>query len=398
MHENESAQARAVMSHRAADMRISAIKEMSILSAQVEGAVSLAWGLPSFQTPVHIRDAVAAAMQADPDVGKYTLPGGLPELRRLAADNHFAKTGVRVNPDHEVMISAGNMQGLNTLFHMIVDDGDEVIVTDPGFPSHIQQIRLCGGRPIFWPLREDLGWSLDVERLRDLVSPRTKAIVLVSPCNPTGSIFSERELMAVGRVARERGVLVLIDDPYSHFLYENADSYFNLASAPGMRNHLAYLFTFSKAHAMSGWRLGYMVLPPALKASAIKVHDATMICAPRISQAAGIAALSQPPVHLREFEQTLAQRRELICQRLDRLPHVFQYVKPQGAYYVFPEIVAKHDTSKEFALRLLEQAKVTVTPGSGFGPSGENHVRMAFCVCEDDINLAFDRIEDCFGR
>ena len=149
---------------------------------------------------------------------------------------------------------------------------------------------------------------------------------------------------------------------------------------------------------MSGWRLSYMVMPAELKYQATKVHDATMICAPRISQLAGIIALSQPSDHKQRFASILEKRRQLICQRLDNLRHVFSYQKPEGAYYVFPRIMSEHISSKEFAIKLLNEARVTVTPGSAFGPSGENHVRMAYCVDEDSINLAFDRLEDHFQR
>ena len=296
------------------------------------------------------------------------------------------------------MITAGNTQGLNALFHVLIDPGDEIVVTDPGFASHFQQIRLCGGDPVFWPLDEAAGWRLDPEVLPTLITSRTKAIVLVSPSNPTGAIFPEEDLRRVGEIALERGLYILIDDPYCHFTYENAERYFNLSSVPALADRLVYLFTFSKTHAMSGWRLGYMIVPGDLKDAVLKVHDATIICAPRISQIAGIAALSGTGAHLAEFETVLAGRRELICARLDRVPHVFDYVKPRGAYYVFPRIVTEHADSRAFAIRLLEEAKVTVTPGGAFGPAGAHHVRMAFCVEEGTIETAFNRIERQFGR
>jgi aspartate/methionine/tyrosine aminotransferase len=255
---------------------------------------------------------------------------------------------------------------------------------------------LCGGKPVFWPMDEAAGWSLDVDALDALITPRTKAIVLVSPSNPTGRIFTEQELRRIGEIARVRDLMVLIDDPYSHFVYENRDRFFNLASVPELADHLAYLFTFSKTYAMSGWRLGYVILPAFLKREVLKVHDATLICTPRISQVAGIAALSEAPVHLEEFERVLSRRRDLICARLDAVPHVFDYVRPEGAYYVFPRLVAPHEDSVEFCLRLLEEARVTLTPGSAFGPTGEHHVRMAYCVEEETIDLAFDRIERRF--
>lgn len=379
-----------------ADMSVSAIKEMAIRSARVEGAASLTWGLPSFRTPDPIRHAVAEALEADHEIGKYALPDGLPTLRAAAAEVHRQATGIAVDPDENVMISCGNMQALNALFHALIDPGDEIIVTDPGFASHFQQIRLCDGVPAYWTLDERDGWSLDVDALPGLITERTKAIVLVSPSNPTGRIFSEDELRRAGEIAREHGILILIDDPYCHFLYENRARYFNLSSVPELAETVVYLFTFSKAHAMSGWRLGYMILPAWLKRQVLKVHDATIICAPRIAQVAGLAALTGDGAHLDGFETELSKLRDLICSRLDAVGHVFQYVRPEGAYYVFPRIVAAHESSLEFAYRLLDEARVTVTPGEAFGPAGRHHVRMAFCVETDVIEKAFDRIEAYF--
>jgi aspartate/methionine/tyrosine aminotransferase len=375
---------------------VSAIKEMSMLSAEIEGAVSLAWGLPSFRTPEYIRQGVKELLDTDIDAGKYTLPDGLPELRSLAVNEHRIKTGIDVDADDNVMISAGNMQALNTLFHTMLDPGDEIILTDPCFASHIQQIKLFNGIPVFWPLDESNNWSLDIDRLPGLITDRTQAIVIVSPSNPTGKIFSEAELRRVGEIARQHDILIIIDDPYSDYIYDNGERYFNLASVEELKGHMVYLYSFSKAYAMSGWRLSYMVMPAELKCQAMKVHDATMICAPRISQLAGIIALGQPSDHKQRFANILEKRRELICQRLLNVPHVFSYQKPEGAYYIFPKINIEHTSSREFAIDLLNEARVTVTPGSAFGPSGEHHVRMAYCVDEDTINLAFDRIEDYF--
>ena len=383
-------------SRNVSSLALSAIKDMAMRSAKVPGVASLAWGLPSFRTPEPIRRIVKQQLDADPDIGKYALPDGLPELRRIVAERHRLETGVATDPDRHVMITAGNMQGLNALFHVLIDPGDEIIMTDPGFASHTQQIRLCGGKPIHWKMHEEEGWSLDLDGLSELITVHTKAIVLVSPSNPTGKIFTETELRRLGEIAQDHDLFILLDDPYRHFTYENSEKYFNLASVSELVDRVAYLFTFSKAHAMSGWRLGYMIMPESLKRQVLKVHDATIICTPRISQVAGLAALTEQSDHLLEFEQILAERRELICERLDRVPHVFTYVKPEGAYYVFPKIVAEHDDSYKFALDLLESARVSVTPGSAFGPTGEHHVRMAYCVPKDMIDKAFDRIEKRF--
>lgn len=365
-------------------------------SAQVPGAASLAWGLPSFRTPEPIRAAATEALSQDPTAGMYTLPAGLPELRAAAAADFRRLTGIAVDPDRRVAVTAGNMEGLDTLFHVLLDPGDEVIVTDPGFVSHFAQIRFNGGVPISWQLDEARGWAPDIDGLTDLLTDRTKAILLVNPSNPTGKIFSDTTFRAVAELALAHGLLIIIDDPYSHFIYDDRDRFFDLAALPDLAGHLAYLFTFSKAYAMSGWRVGYMVMPEPLHAAVVKIHDMTMICAPRISQIGALAALNGPQDHLAEFRAILGGRRDLVCERLDRLNTVFSYVRPEGAYYVFPRILETSD-DVAFAYRLLEEAKVTVTPGSAFGPNGSGHVRMAYCVDDDTLNLAFDRLDAFFG-
>lgn len=385
-----------LISARTNETRISAIKEMSIRSAQVPGAASLAWGLPSFPTPEPIRAAVVEHFDKDPQVGMYTLPAGLLELREAAAAEYQRIFRRRVNPERQIAITAGNMEGLATLLEVLLDPGDEVIVTDPGFVSHITQIRFNGGVPVYWPLHEDRGWEPDTLALGELISERTKAILLVTPSNPTGKIFSGSTLRAVAEQAISRGLIVILDDPYSQFTFETPMKYFDLAATPGFERHFAYLFTFSKAYAMSGWRVGYMVVPEPLHAAVVKIHDMTMICAPRVSQIAAIAALKGEREHLAEFRAVLARRRNLICERLDRLAAIFSYVRPDGAYYVFPKLNEASD-DVAFAFRLLDEARVTVTPGSAFGPGGAGHVRMAYCVDDDTLNRAFDRMDEYFG-
>ena len=365
-----------------------------MLAAAVDDVANLSWGLPSFPTPEPIREAVIRAFASDPDIGKYALPNGLPELRSLVAEEHERKTGVRVDPDRNVFISAGNMQGMSTLLHVLLEPGDEIILTDPGFASHYEQVRLHGGVPVGWRLDEEGGWEMDTALLETLITDRTRAVVLVNPSNPTGSLFSKQTLLRLGEIAVARDLLLIIDDPYSELIYADRERYFNLAAEPGLGDRLAYLFTFSKIHAMSGWRLGYMILPDWLRTQVLKVHDANLICAPRVSQAAGIAALSGDQAHVGTFREILAKRRDLICERLDALPHVFGYVRPEGAYYVFPRVLAEAEDSWSFSRRLLKETGVCVTPGIAFGASSDAHVRMAFCVEEEVINKAFDRIAE----
>jgi len=394
-HYNLSSQ---YISKNVEQLKLSAIKEMAMLSAKIDNVACLTWGLPSFRTPEVIRNIVKQQLEQDADIGKYALPDGLKELRQLVAEKHFKETDIKVDPDENVMITSGNMQGMNTVLHTIIDPGDEIILTDPCFTSHIQQVKQYAGVPVYWQLDEENDWALDVEHLPTLITEKTKAIVIVSPSNPTGKIFTKTNLLRIGEIAKQHGLLIIIDDPYSHFIYDNQEKYFNLASVENLFDNIVYCYTFSKAHAMSGWRLGYMILPEDLKRKALIVHDLAVLCTPRISQVAGIAVLNSDQRYIPRFQEILSSRRDLICQRLDALPHVFEYNKPEGAYYVFPKILIEHDNTHDFSVQLLNQAKVSVTPGSAFGPSGDKHIRMAYCIDEDTINLAFDRMEKYFGK
>lgn len=387
------------ISETVASIGLSAIKDMAARAARREGSVSLAWGVPSFRTPEAIRAGATAALAEDPEVGKYTLPDGLPALRQAAAADHLARSGHAVSADANIIVSAGNMEAGQVVLRTLLDPGDEVIVTDPCFASHLLQIKLAGGRAVFWPMREADGWRADTAALEALVTPRTKALLLVTPSNPTGTVFPRRDLEAIARLAAKHDFLIIADDPYSRFVYDAADieAFCHPAAVPELRERLVYLFTFSKCYAMSGWRLGYMVVPDWLKPQVMKVHDATLICPPRISQAAGIAALTHKADHVGAFREVLARRRNLICERLDRLAHAFSYVRPHGAYYVFPRILADHEDSYSFALDLLDKVGVSTTPGGAFGPGGEHHVRVAYCVDDDRINQAFDRLDRFFG-
>ncbi|NNE37865.1 MAG: pyridoxal phosphate-dependent aminotransferase, partial [Gammaproteobacteria bacterium] len=262
-----------LISGKVLDLRLSAIKEMAMLCARVEGAVSLSWGLPSFNTPEYIRSGIEQALREDEDIGRYTLPDGLAALRKVVAEKHLEDTGVTVSPDENVLITAGNMQAMTTLFRTIIDPDDEIILTDPCFPSHVQQIQLSGGKPVYWPLDEQNDWALDTGILADLINKKTRAIVIVSPSNPTGKIFDRQTLTRTVELARQHGVFLIIDDPYHHFIHENKDRYFNPASIKEMFDNIIYCYSFSKAYAMSGWRIGYMVVPEHLKREALKVQD-----------------------------------------------------------------------------------------------------------------------------
>lgn len=369
---------------------ISAIKEMPLLASKIGGCVSLGQGIPSFPTPAHIVDAVCRALRDNPDSGKYTLGPGMPELRSALA-RRFAIQGIDADPDGEICITVGAMEALSEAVLTVVERGDEVILPSPNYASHIEQVLLAEGIPVFVPLLRN-GWQLDVEGIRKAVTPRTKALILCNPHNPTGANFAERDLRELVDVVLRHNLFIISDETYDFLVYDDKTC-FSLSSLPELKDRIIATFSFSKKYAMTGWRVGYVYTSEGILDQMMKIHDALSICAPTISQIAALAALEGPQDCVGDIHAALAVRRNLICERLDRLDEWFEYVKPQGAYYLMARYRMPGVDSMTFALRVLREARVIGIPGAAFGPAGENHIRFSFGGTEDEINEAFDRIE-----
>lgn len=380
------------ISARARQSVVSPIKEMALLADTVPGVVSLGWGLPSFETPQHIREAARGRLLDDTAIGKYPHIRGLPELRNAIAARMRRQWNVQINPDEEILITVGAQQALFTALLAIVDPGDEVIIPSPCFSSYIDQTILAGGTPIFVELVEEEGWKLDVNRIASVVTPRTKAIILNFPVNPTGTVFSATDLEAVVHLALERGMYIVTDETYNFLLYDGLDSP-TLLNIPELRDQLIACYSFSKEYAMTGWRVGYLIAEAGLIHEILKIHDASVITAPRVSQQAALAAITGPQECVTYFREELHRRRHMACARLDALAEMFEYHRPTGAYYVFPRIKIPNTDPMQFALRLLREAKVVTVPGTAFGPAGHSHLRMCFAVPPGDIEESFDRIE-----
>jgi len=381
------------IAERVKGITISAIKEMALLAMKEKNAISLSWGLPSFQTPKHIREATREALDREENIGKYTQPPyGLKKLRDLIADDFKKRFNRDIDPDKQIIVHAGAMQGVYSAIQTIIDPGDEVIMTDPGFSSHREQIKLAGGKIVWWPLNEDDNWALDIYKLKDLITPKTKLLIIVNPANPTGSVFSEESLREVAGIAKKHDIFIISDEPYD-FLVFNGEKHFSIAQIEQCKDNVIYIGSLSKKYAMTGWRIGYSVAEEGIRNQMMKVHDATVICAPTICQYGAIAAMKGPQGCVQDFHDEFEKRREILYKRLEKVDKIFSFQKTDGAYYVFPKIEAEHRDSYEFAIRLLREAKVVTVPGAAFGPSGEHHVRMTFCGSRDEINEAFDRLE-----
>ncbi len=385
------------ISKRVAGISVSAIKQMPVLASTVRNTVSLGQGIPSFATPPFIVEAVVRVLREDQKVGKYSLQPGMPDLKAEIAAHLLRRYGAEADPEREVFVSCGAMEALAAGIATIVERGDEVLIASPNYASHIEQILFAEGIPVFVPLIEEEGWRLDTEGFRKAVTSRTKAILICNPMNPTGAVFSAGEIVEIARLAVERDLFVIADEAYDFLTYDGF-SHKSFLTIPEVRDRLIATFSFSKMYCMTGWRVGYMYAAGRLIDQVLKVHDAFAICAPTVSQYAALAALratsgrdGEGDRFIRELVSALDRRRTTLCHRLDGLPYLFSYQRPRGAYYVFPKIVPPV-SSMDLALKLLYEAGVVSIPGSGFGPTGEGHIRFSFGGTEEEINGAFDRI------
>ena len=383
-------------SNRVKQLQKSAIHEMTRLSKQFEDVAFLSWAKPTAGTPEHINHAAIEAIQKGL-TGGYSPSDGLIELRReivkkLKRDNH-----IEANVS-EILVTIGAIEGLASAVMAVIDPGDEVILPTPTYSTHIQQVFLASGKPVLVPLIEENGFSLDIKAIKNAVTPRTKAIMYCNPSNPTGTVFPEEHLRELAAIALEHNLMIITDEAYEYYVFDDS-KHFCAASIPGMKKNVISCYTFTKTYAMTGWRVGYLHADEELVTQVKKVHIPFSICAPVVSQYAALAALEGSQDCVDDFRKHYLTTRNLMCERLDRLHSVFEYQKPGGSYLMFPKILLKEgNDSLAFCKKLLKEVKVSTTPGIAFGHTGESHLRLSFCVSEDTINKAFDRMETYFGN
>ena len=293
----------------------------------------------------------------------------------------------------QIIVTVGAIEGLAASVMATIDPGDEVILPTPTYSTHITQVRLASGIPVLIPLIEENNFALDIAAIKKAITSKTKAIMFCTPSNPTGTVFSEEYLRELAKIALENNLTIITDEAYEYFVFDD-EKHFSIASIPELRKNVITNYTFTKTYAMTGWRIGYLHADEEVLTQVKKAHIPFSICAPVASQYAAIAALKGSQECVKEFRHHYLQARNLMCERLDKLDSVFQYNKPGGSYLMFPKISGKQgNDSIAFSKNLLKEARVSTTPGIAFGPTGENHIRLSFCVPEEMINKAFDRME-----
>ncbi len=361
--------------------------------AKQPGVISLAVGEPDFDTPIHIREAAKAAL--DRSETHYSSNLGEAALRRAIAARMAEASGLEVDPEREVIVTIGGVEAIYLAMAAVLDAGDEVLLPDPGFMVYPSLAVLCDAKPLPYPLRIENGFYPDPDEVESMVTPGTKLLIINSPGNPTGQVIPEQALLGLAEVARRHDLLVISDEVYDAIVYDGRKAV-GFATLPGMRDRTITVNSFSKAYAMTGWRLGYAVARPALVQGMMKVHQIMAACAPTMLQSAAVVALESDQTFVAEMAREYQARRDLITDLLNEVPG-FRCLKPEGAFYAFPDIRGTGMGSMELCEFLLREAKVGCVPGGSFGARGEGFVRITYAASRERLQEAGERMREALA-
>ncbi|UCG06107.1 MAG: pyridoxal phosphate-dependent aminotransferase [Desulfobacterales bacterium] len=384
------------LSQRTEKIRLSTIREVAnkVEEARKRGIeiISFSAGRPDFDTPHHIKDAAKKAL--DNGLVHYTASMGTTELREAICQRFQEDYQLNLDPD-EIIATMGSTEAIYIGMQSILNPGDEVIIPEPMYLYYGGWSLLGEAEPITFALQEQNDFLIDAENLKQHVTGRTKAFILTSPHNPTGQVIEENEIRKIAELAIKKDFYIICDDVYNYFLYDGAKHH-SIAKVPGMRDRTLIIGSFSKTYAMDGWRIGYLIAPRQVIARALKMHQYAVNCCNSFVQAGAQVALTASQNCVREMVQEFDRRRRLLLSYLDdlRIP----YVRPRGAFYVFPSIKKFGLSSKQFSDYLLREARVAVVPGDGFGPAGEGYVRMAFCLSCEEIEKGMESVAESLKK
>jgi len=357
------------------------------LEAQGRSIVYLQIGEPDFDTPANVREAAKRALDAG--ATHYAPFAGIPELRQAIAEDAAARKGFPVDPS-QVFVTVGGKGVMVYAILGLIDPGDEVIVPDPGYPIYESLTRFIGATPVPIPIRQAHEFRLDVDELAGLITPRTRMIVINSPANPTGGVLTREDNERIADLAIRHDLIVLADEIYGRILYDGAE-HVSIASLPGMAERTIVLDGFSKTFAMTGWRLGYAIVPPPLVGPFGTLIINTISCAPTFAQVGAVEALRGPQDAVDAMVVEFRARRDLVVDGLNAIPGI-RCLRPQGAFYVFPDITATGLSGAELADRLLHEAGVCVLAGTAFGGLGTDHIRISYANSRENLTEALGRI------
>lgn len=365
----------------------SMIRKMFNMALTMENTVSFAIGEPDFTTPQPIIDAACAALQKG--MTHYTPNAGIIELRRSIAKYHA--NNLNPNPETEIIVTTGACEAIELAFFTLVDPGDEVIVVTPAWPNYFGQVGLCNAVLKQVPVSENNNFLPDPEDIKKAITPKTKLIILNSPCNPTGAAFDKESLSRIADVLRESNAYVISDEIYSRLVYDGAP-HVSLFDFEGMRDKTIYVSGFSKMFAMTGWRVGYAIGNSEIIRSMVKAHENGASCLPEPFQQAAITALEECQGDVERMRVVYQKRRDIVYEGINAIEGL-SCLKPRGAFYAFVNIQKTGLQSEEFCLRLLREAGVVTVPGIGFGEGGEGFARISYATGEENIREGLRRID-----
>ncbi|HJA42047.1 MAG TPA: aminotransferase [Firmicutes bacterium] len=366
----------------------SGIRKFFDLAATIDGVISLGVGEPDFVTPWHAREACINSLEEG--YTAYTPNAGLLELRNEISDYLYRRFNVSYHPTNEIIVTVGGSQALDITLRTILNPGDEVLVIEPCFVSYAPLIDLCGGISVRVSTSPENGFKITPEQLETAITPKTKAVMLCSPNNPTGTFLNKNDLEALSKVIIQHDLLVLSDEIYAELTYD--EEFTSIASISGMRERTFLISGFSKGFAMTGWRLGYVCAPKDFISPMLKIHQYTIMCAPTMSQFAAIESLKHGENEVGEMIHSYRRRRNFFVESLNEIG--LPCHNPGGAFYVFPSIRNTGLTSEEFAENLLLKQKVAVVPGSVFGKSGEGYIRCSYASSMEALQEALKRMKN----
>lgn len=376
-----------IISKKVTALRPSGIRKFFDLLENMEGAISLGVGEPDFVTPWHIRDAGVYSLEKG--FTKYTPNAGMMSLRTEISKYMLRRFGLNYDPASQIIVTVGGSEGIDLSLRMLLEPGDEVIIPSPSFVCYEPLTIMAGGTPVLVETKQEDDFRLTPELLKSALTPKTKALVLPYPCNPTGGIMEKSDLEAIAAVLRDTNVAIISDEIYAELSY--GVHHCSPANIPELYDRTIVVNGFSKAYAMTGWRMGYLCAPQAAIKQMVKIHQFGIMSAPTTSQYAAIEAMKNGDKDIQLMRDDYDRRRRLLVHGLREAG--LECYEPRGAFYVFPCIRSTGMSSDEFCEKFLMQEKVAAIPGSAFGPGGEGFVRMCYAASMDDLNEALVRLK-----
>jgi len=373
---------------RVSKIQPSAIRRMIELSQGMKNVIHMEQGEPDFTTPEHIIEAAGEA--AKKGFTHYTEMDGTLELRQAIAQKLEKDNNIDADPHTEVTVTSGSQEAMFITALGFLNRGDEALILDPYYPAYYEDTLIAEAQPITVPLDERNNYKIEPEALENRITKKTKMIWLCNPSNPTGHVFSKQDLETIADTAKEHNLIVFSDEIYEKIIYDDTE-HISIGSLPDMENRTITVNGFSKAYAMTGWRIAYIAADKKLSATLRKLHYYAVLCPNAISQKAALAALTGPQKCVKEMVAEFDRRRKLVQTQLDRIKSL-PYTKPKAAFYVFPNFSSFEKSDEALASRLLKEAGVVTAPGSGFGKAGEGHLRISYSVSHEQVEEGMGRI------